>query len=195
MKLSAAPAAVAKAVTVDTRRKTLLEGVEPILSNLETFFANNPNFETVYRGSDGKYHPGPAEIITKALVKGLAPEKFRQDVKVKLQHAGNRKVDPDLVMDTVVAEAKEKRKIEAFSQSSTSTPPSRQHGSKSAGSSAKWECYRLLASEVTMRETAWRPSGIRWGAGAFFCSAPAAPSAQGQQPGSSWCWRGGIFRG
>ena len=43
------------------------------------------------------------------------------------------------------------------------------------------------------------PSGIRWGAGAFFCRAPAAPntasSAQGQQPGSSWCWRGGIFRG
>ena len=39
------------------------------------------------------------------------------------------------------------------------------------------------------------PSGIRWGAGAFSCSAPAAPSAQGKQPGSSWCWRGRIFRG
>ena len=38
-------------------------------------------------------------------------------------------------------------------------------------------------------------SGTRGGAGAFFCSAPAAPSAQGQQPGSSWCWKGGIFRG
>ena len=39
------------------------------------------------------------------------------------------------------------------------------------------------------------PSGIRWGAGAIFCSAPAAPSAQGKQQGSSWCWRGRIFRG
>ena len=39
------------------------------------------------------------------------------------------------------------------------------------------------------------PSGIRWGAGAFFGSASAAPSAQGQQPGSSWCWKGEIFRG
>ena len=39
------------------------------------------------------------------------------------------------------------------------------------------------------------PSGIRWAAGAFFCSAPAAHSAQGQQRGSSWCWKGGIFRG
>ena len=38
-------------------------------------------------------------------------------------------------------------------------------------------------------------SGIRWGAGPFFCSAPAAPSAQGRQPGSSWCWKGGIFQG
>ena len=27
------------------------------------------------------------------------------------------------------------------------------------------------------------PSDIRWGAGAFFCSAPAAPSAQGQKSG------------
>ena len=40
-------------------------------------------------------------------------------MKVKLQHAGNWKVDPDLVTDTVVAEAKEWQKIEAFSQSST----------------------------------------------------------------------------
>ena len=61
VELSAASAAVAKAVAMDTRGKTLLERVEPILSNLEKFFANNPNFETVYRGSDGKYHPGPAE--------------------------------------------------------------------------------------------------------------------------------------
>ena len=82
------PAAVAKAVAMDTRGKTLLEGVDPILSNLEKFFANNPNFETVYRGSDGKYDPGPDEIITKALVEGLAQEKFRQDVKVELQHVG-----------------------------------------------------------------------------------------------------------
>ena len=61
VELSAASAAVAKAVTMDTRGKTLLERVEPILSNLEKFFANNPNFETVYRSSAGKYHPGPAE--------------------------------------------------------------------------------------------------------------------------------------
>ena len=64
-----------------------MESVEPILSNLEKCFANNPNFETVYR--DGTYHPGPAEIVTKALVEGLATETFRQDVKVSLQHAGN----------------------------------------------------------------------------------------------------------
>ena len=122
VEVSAASAAVAKVVAMDTRGKTL-EKLEPILYNLEKVFANNPNFETVYRGSDGKYHPGPAEIITKALVEGSAPETFRQDVKVKLQHAGNWKADPDLVMDTVVAEAKEWRKIEVFSQSSTYTPP------------------------------------------------------------------------
>ena len=114
MELSAACAAVAKAVAMDTRAKTLLERVEPILSNPEKFFANNPNLETDYRGSDGEYHPGPAEIITKALVEGLAPETFQQDVKVKLQHAGNWKADPELVMDTVVAEAKEWRKIRGF---------------------------------------------------------------------------------
>ena len=63
VELSAASAAVAKAVAMDTRGETLLERVELILSNLEKFFANNSNFETVYRGCDGKYHPGPAEII------------------------------------------------------------------------------------------------------------------------------------
>ena len=88
-----------------------MERVEPALSNPQKVFANNPDFETVYRGSDGKYHPGPAEIITKVLIEGLAPEKFRQDVKVKLQHAGDLKVDPDPLKDTVVMEAKEWRKI------------------------------------------------------------------------------------
>ena len=76
MELLAASAAVPKAVTMDTRGKTLLERVEPILSNLEKKFTNNPNFETVYRGSHGKYHPGPAEIIMTSLVEGLATEKF-----------------------------------------------------------------------------------------------------------------------
>ena len=76
VELSAESAAVAKAVAMDTRGKTLLEIVEPILSNLEKFFANNPNFETVYRDSDGKWHPGPAEIIMTSLVEGLATEKF-----------------------------------------------------------------------------------------------------------------------
>ena len=47
MELSAASAAVAKAVAMGTRGKTLLERVEPILSNLERVFAYNPDFETV----------------------------------------------------------------------------------------------------------------------------------------------------
>ena len=99
--------AVAKAVDMDTMGETLLERVEPMLSNLEKCFTNNPNFETVHRGSDGKYHLGPGEIITKAVVDGLALETFRQDVKVTLQHSRNWKAGPHLVMDTVLAEAKE----------------------------------------------------------------------------------------
>ena len=47
VELSAASAAVAKAVAMDTRGNTLLERVEPILSSLEKVFANNRNFETV----------------------------------------------------------------------------------------------------------------------------------------------------
>ena len=42
VELSAAYSAVAKAVALDTRGKTLLERVEPILSNLEKFFAKQP---------------------------------------------------------------------------------------------------------------------------------------------------------
>ncbi|CAN0319630.1 unnamed protein product, partial [Scytosiphon promiscuus] len=73
VELSAASAAVAKAVAMDHKGKTLLERVEPIMSNLEKFFANNPNFEALYRSSDGKHLPGPAEVITKDLVEGLTP--------------------------------------------------------------------------------------------------------------------------
>ena len=118
--LSATSAAVAKAVAVDTRGKTLLERMEPILSNLEKIFVNNLN--------------------------------------------------------TVVAEAKKWRKIEAIIQSSTSTPPSRQqdsnsrqHSSKSAGSSAKWECH---------------PCGQR-GHIARNCMAPSPVTSGGEQGHSS----------
>ncbi|CAN0454197.1 unnamed protein product, partial [Scytosiphon promiscuus] len=92
--------------------------------------------------------PGPAEVITKALVEGLTPGKFREDVRVRLQHAGNWKTDPNLVLDTVVAEAKEWRKIEAFSQSSTQTsrpasrPNSRQQGPRSAGHRDNRVCFQ-----------------------------------------------------
>ena len=50
VELSAASAAVAKAVAMESKGKTLLERVEPIMSNLEKLFDNYPNFETVYRG-------------------------------------------------------------------------------------------------------------------------------------------------
>ena len=99
------------------------------------------------------------------MVEGLAPERFRQDVKIKLQHAGNWKNDPELVMDTVVAEAKEWRKIEAFSQSSTSTPQSRRSGSKSGGSSTRSECFRCGQSEKKKKEKGKRldiPVKKRW---------------------------------
>ena len=56
MEVSAASAAVAKVVAMDTRGKTL-EKLEPILYNLEKVFANNPNFETVYRASEGNIIP------------------------------------------------------------------------------------------------------------------------------------------
>ena len=62
--LSAASAAVAKAVAMHRRGKTMVDKVEPIMSSLEEFFAECPNFEAAYRSPDGAYLPGPAEIIT-----------------------------------------------------------------------------------------------------------------------------------
>ena len=46
MELSEASAAVAKAVAMEKKGKTLLERVEPIMSNLEKLFDNHPNIET-----------------------------------------------------------------------------------------------------------------------------------------------------
>ena len=63
-------------------------------------------------------------------------------------------------MDTVVAEAKEWRKIEAFSQSSTSTPPSRQQENPASMARNRQVPRRSgsangVASEVILRATAW----------------------------------------
>ena len=74
--LSKASAAVAKAVAMHTSGSCMLARVEPIMSNLEKFFASHPNVEAIYRNEKGEYHPGPAEVISNALVDGLTPAKF-----------------------------------------------------------------------------------------------------------------------
>ncbi len=167
VELSAASAAVAKAVAMDSRGKTFLERVEPIMSNLEKFFGENPNFEAVYRSSEGEYLPDPAEIVTKALVEGLSPEKFQQDVRVRLQHTGECKMDPNLVMDTVVAEAKEMAEDRGFQ------PVSDLHASCFA--SARLQFGRFLHEARTRMPPLWPawphcaqlqsfiPSVIHWG--------------------------------
>ena len=62
----------------------MLERVEPILSNLEEYFAENPNVELVYRSSDGKFIPGPAAVITNALVEALKLALCKQAVLIQL---------------------------------------------------------------------------------------------------------------
>ena len=85
VELSAESAAVSKAVAMDTRGKRCWKEWSLFCLTWRSF---SPTTLTsrLCRGSDGKYHPGPAEIITKALVEGLAPEKFQQDVKLSLIH-------------------------------------------------------------------------------------------------------------
>ena len=65
--LTEASAAVAKAVAMEKKGKNMLERVEPILSNLEALFAENPNIAQIYRDSEGTFHPGPAAVVTKAI--------------------------------------------------------------------------------------------------------------------------------
>ena len=77
------------------------------------------------------------------MVEGLTPEKFKQAVMVKLQHESGWKADPYQVMQVVVTEAKEWKKIEMYIQSSASSPKSpRNRGSKSAGRDGKPACHR-----------------------------------------------------
>ena len=59
--------AVAKAVAMDQGGKTVLERVEPTLSNLEQCFAENSIVELVHRSPDGKFYPGPAAVVTKGV--------------------------------------------------------------------------------------------------------------------------------
>ena len=76
VELTEASAAVAKAVGMDQKGKTLLDKVEPIRENLETLFAENPNVEMLFRSSEGKFRPEPAQVITRAMVEGLARRSF-----------------------------------------------------------------------------------------------------------------------
>ncbi|CAN0107930.1 unnamed protein product, partial [Sphacelaria rigidula] len=111
VELTQAYAAVAKAVAINHKGRTMRERVEPIMGKLETYFAGNPNVEMIYRSSDGKFRPGPAAVVTKAMVEGLAPAEVKQAVLVQLQHETSWKSDPYLVMDTVVAEAQAWRRV------------------------------------------------------------------------------------
>ena len=100
----------------------------------------------LFRSSEGKLDLGPAEVITRAMVESLAPSEFKQAVQVQLLYASNWKSDLNLVMETVVAEAKAWRKIEIHCKLSTSSPQSsrsRDRGSKSAGgAAAKTTCFK-----------------------------------------------------
>ena len=59
--LTEASAAVAKAVAMDKRGKTMLERVEPILSNLEALFAETPTFRKYIVIPRGHSIPGPPQ--------------------------------------------------------------------------------------------------------------------------------------
>ncbi|CAM9734871.1 unnamed protein product [Sphacelaria rigidula] len=73
VELTQASAAVAKAVAMNHKGRTMREKVEPIMDKLATYFAENPNVEMIYRSSDGKFRSGPAAVVTEAMVEGLAP--------------------------------------------------------------------------------------------------------------------------
>ena len=59
----------------------------------------------VFRSPERKFRLGPAEVITRAMVAGLALAEFKHIVMVKLQYASNWKSDPNMVMETMEAEA------------------------------------------------------------------------------------------
>ena len=67
---------------MDEKGKTMLDKVEPIRGNLETRFAENPNVEMLFRFSEGKFRPRPAEVVSRAMVEGLALAEFKQTVVV-----------------------------------------------------------------------------------------------------------------
>ena len=140
--LTEASAAVAKAVTMNELGGNLLARVEKIQSNLEKFFATKQNVEAVYRNETGAYLPGPAEVITKAMVDGITTAKFRKAVMVRLQHGGKWKDNPQLVMDTMEAEAREWKKVEEFGEASDKKPPSPRRKDKKPGTSQYIKCYR-----------------------------------------------------
>ncbi|CAN0390723.1 unnamed protein product, partial [Scytosiphon promiscuus] len=135
-----------------------------------------------YRSPDGSYIEGPAEIITKALVDGLAPEKFKQDVLVTLKHKGSWKNNPDLVMDTLVNAAKEWRKVESFQKppvASKNAP--RPHGAKSSRPSAI-ACPKCGQQGHVFHEC---PSVVCYGCGQTGHIKPNCPTSSGAAKGQS----------
>ena len=65
---------------------TVKDRVMPVSSALEKYFCDNPNVDALYRASNGKYLPGPAESVSIAPVDGISPSDFRNRVRTELTY-------------------------------------------------------------------------------------------------------------
>lgn len=133
---------------------TAMERIDAVRSRMEEFCAN-PSVARVFRDSaTRKYVSGPARVITAAVVRGLKPPEFKENVQATLKlQDGSWKENPTAVFRLVHAEARKWRLVEQAesrrrSRARKTTPggksgaePSTQQKSRpSTGTLTCWTC-------------------------------------------------------
>lgn len=79
---------------------TAVDRIDAIRGRLEEYF-ENPGAVRVFRDDADKYKRGPARVISEAVVKGLKPREFKDNVEAALKLTGNWKDEPDALFEVV----------------------------------------------------------------------------------------------
>ena len=168
---------------------TAVARIDAARARMEEYF-ENPGVARIFR-EKRKYIEGSARVVTEALVRGLKPQEFKEDVVDALKVKGKWKENPNLVFNLireqaliwrVVERRDEKRRIRGKSGSASKGGPSPSSPPQQRQRNSKLTCWMdVWRSRAQVYRVSYGPwlNGIRGVRGRCqeICSAHARPTA------------------